>query len=121
MTRTDRWMWKWRTPCIVAPRSGNAGLAGGERPARPRPGDRNAAQAIVDDVSRADVLDSGRRADDHAVPQRGVGQPLDVVWNDEVAAGEHGERLRAAEERQRAARRGAEVDRLVLAGRLHDL
>ena len=52
-------------------------------------------------------------------PERRVGQPLDVVRLHEVSRFEHRVGLRRAHQRQRSARRGAQVDALVLPRRIH--
>src|SRR5688572_27994276 len=81
-------------------------------------GDRYALEAAEDDVGSRDALHARGRADDHPVAERSVSELLYVVGYDEVAAVEEGTRLGRAVESERAARRGAEVDGLVLARRV---
>src|SRR5882672_11293836 len=80
---------------------------------RPRHGlrelDRNARQHLRDDRRRREVLESRLRLQDETVRERWPRELFHVVGQDEVTSLNERERLRRARERERSARRRAEV------------
>ena len=75
---------------------------------------------LAHDLAGLDVVDRRARLDDQAVGQGRLGEGLDVVGDDVVAAEQPGQRLAGAVQGDRAARRGAEVDVGMVAGRVDD-
>src|SRR5690606_2935864 len=74
-------------------------------------GDGDGAQHAVEDRLGGDTLELGLGPQLHPVPQRGVGQRLDVVGRDVVPAAEPGPRPRGGEQRRRAPRGDPERER----------
>ena len=77
---------------------------GGSAAGRPDPVDRRRFEQLANDLAGLDVMDRRARLDDQAMGQGRLGQRLDVVGDDVVAAEQAGERLAGPVERDRAAR-----------------
>ena len=100
----------WPTPATDPAAAGRAELARTADAGGPHAVDRGRLEQLADDLPGLDVVDRRARLDDEPVRQRGLGERLDVVGDHVVAAEQPGERLAGAVQRDRAARRGAEVD-----------
>ncbi len=77
---------------------------------RPDALDRRRLEQLAHDLGGLDVVDRRARLDDQAVGQGRLGERLDVVGDDVVATEQAGQRLPRPIQRDRAARRCAEVD-----------
>ena len=116
----------------VADPAGAAATA--RRPAAPAAGNRRAVEATrttqrgtgtepraLASTADLDALELGLRSQGEPVRERGVGERLDVVGGDEVAAVQPGPRARRCQQRGRAARAHAEGQRRRLPGRPGDV